>query len=315
MGKVERDADFSPAEPLGEVQEKKPDSTPEPASSEEQDATAVAAKEAEHQADTGPAPRNKRRGRVRLVLFALLPLALAIGAYFYVTGGAVMESENAYVRTDMVAVSTDVSGIVQSVAVHDNQPVKQGDVLFRLDPLPFKLALEKAEGQVGIARAQLEALKGSYAQIETQIDQAKMDVDFYERDFDRKQSLLKRNFASQADYDEAQHNLQDAQQNLASLKTQLAQAAAKLDNHPDYPVEKLSGFKYAVAQRDEAKRQLDHTTVRAHSMASSPTSRRSRSGSILRPPRPHSAWWRRITCGWRRNPKRPSSPMSGPARR
>lgn len=209
------------------------------------------------------AKSGSKRRRVRLMLFALLPLLLAVGGYFYVTGGAVMSTDNAYVRSNIVSVSTDVSGIVRSIDVHDNERVKKGQVLFQLDPLPYKLALEKADGMVGIAAAQLGALKTAYEDMQAQIAQQKMDITYYQRDFDRKKSLVKRSFASQADYDTALHNLQDAQQKLASLKAELAGDAAKLDGHPDWPVTKLSGYLYAVSQRDEAARQLRHTTVRA----------------------------------------------------
>src|SRR5882762_10110272 len=48
----------------------------------------------------------------RPLMYALLPLVLIVGGYFYVTGGAVMSTDNAYVQADMVGLSTDVSGIV-----------------------------------------------------------------------------------------------------------------------------------------------------------------------------------------------------------
>ena len=62
-------------------------------------------------------------------MFALLPVALIAGGYFYVTGGAVMSTDNAYVQADMVGLSTDVSGIVTQVLVHDNQKVAKGEWL------------------------------------------------------------------------------------------------------------------------------------------------------------------------------------------
>jgi len=67
-----------------------------------------------------------------------------------VAGGAVMSTDNAYVQADMVGLSTDVSGIVTEVLVRDNQKVAKGDVLFKLDDLQFRLALNRAEAQIGI---------------------------------------------------------------------------------------------------------------------------------------------------------------------
>src|SRR6266436_3167217 len=106
-----------------------------------------------------PAPKKSWR---RPLMFALLPVALIAGGYFYVTGGAVMSTDNAYVQADMVGLSTDVAGIVTQVLVHDNQKVAKGDILFKLDPLQFQLALDRAEAQVGNTRNDLVALQASY---------------------------------------------------------------------------------------------------------------------------------------------------------
>jgi multidrug resistance efflux pump len=95
----------------------------------------------------------------------LLPLVLIVAGYFYVTGGTVMSTDNAYVQADMVGLSTDVSGIVREVSVHDNQPVAKGDVLFKLDDLQFRLALNRAEAQLGNTRNDLVALQASYRNV------------------------------------------------------------------------------------------------------------------------------------------------------
>ena len=72
------------------------------------------------------AARPSRRRWVRWALFALLPLVLIAGAYWYVTGGQVMSTDDAYVEADKVGIATDVSGIVQEVDVAENQQVPTG---------------------------------------------------------------------------------------------------------------------------------------------------------------------------------------------
>src|SRR5712672_1184029 len=144
----------------------------------------------------------------RPLMFALLPLALIVGGYFYVTGGAVMSTDNAYVQADMVGLSTDVSGIVREVSVHDNQKVAKGDVLFRLDDLPFRLALNRAEAQIGNTRNDLVALQASYRNMQAQVDQAQKDVDFNMVNFKRQEQLLTNNFTPKATYDAARNTLQ-----------------------------------------------------------------------------------------------------------
>jgi membrane fusion protein, multidrug efflux system len=206
---------------------------------------------------------DHRRRRLRWSLFAALPLVLAAGGYFYVSGGAVMSSDNAYVQADKVAVSTDVSGIVKAVDVRDNQPVAAGDLLFELEDQPFRLALTRAEAQLALVRDQIEATKASYRDMQAQIAMATADVDFYTREFDRQQALTKRGVASEQAFDQARHNLQVAQQKVVSLKQQLAGIAANLNQNPDIRIEDHPRYIDALAQRDEAARQLAHTKVRA----------------------------------------------------
>jgi membrane fusion protein (multidrug efflux system) len=209
------------------------------------------------------APRATRRPSVRAALFALLPFALIPGAYWYVTGGQVMSTDDAYVEADKVGVSTDVSGIVQQVDVTENQRVDAGQVLYRLDDLPFQLALRRAEAQVGMVGDALNALKANYRDMQAQIQQAQYDLEYYSTEFRRQQTLLSGGVASQAAFDTARRNLQNAQQKLASLNQQLAAIAANLNGDPDGPVERNPRYLDAVAQRDEAQRQFDHTVVRA----------------------------------------------------
>lgn len=199
----------------------------------------------------------------RTILFALLPLALVIGLIFYATGGRYITTENAYVQADTVGVATDVSGLVKSIDVKDNQQVKIDDVLFRLDDRPYRLALERAEAQLGNVRNDLAALQANYRDMQTQIAQAQADIDYYTVAFKRQQQLATNNFTPQATYDDARHNLAIAQQKLASVREQLAALAANLNGDPEAPTENHPRYRDAQAARDEAARQLSHTIVRA----------------------------------------------------
>ena len=211
----------------------------------------------------GAMPARGRRRWLRPLLFLLLPLALAAGGWQYVTGGQVMSTENAYIRADIVAVSTDISGIVKDVEVQENTAVRAGDVLFKLDDLPFRLAFQRAQAQVGIVIAGLEALKASYRDMQAQIREAQVDADFYAKEQDRQQKLVGSGAASVVILEQAQRNLQSSRQKVASLEQQLAGIVANLAGDPNIAVEKHPRTLEALAQRDEAARQLAHTVVRA----------------------------------------------------
>jgi membrane fusion protein (multidrug efflux system) len=212
---------------------------------------------------TSPTTQRTTVGWVRPALFTLLPLALLAGGYFYVTGGAVIAMNDAYVEADKVGVSTDVSGVVKDVEVAENQRVAAGQVLYRLDDLPFRIALARAEAQVGAVRNDLDALKANYRDMRAQAAQGKNDVAYFQVESGRQQDLLDAHVASQANFDAAHRNLQVARQKAASLDQQLAAIAANLNGDPVGPVERNPRYLDALAQRDEAARQLAHTVVRA----------------------------------------------------
>jgi membrane fusion protein (multidrug efflux system) len=207
--------------------------------------------------------RARRRRILRWALFLLLPIVLIGAGYLYVTGGASMYTEDAYVDADQVGLSTDVSGLVKEVDVAENQHVTAGQVLFRLDPEPFQYKLDEAQAQLGVVRENLNNLKADYRQIHAQIKQAQDQIAYDKLQFRRQQILEREQFAPQTAFDQAQLDLQTAQQQRAQLQQQAASIAAQLDGNPDIPIDEQPQYLQALAQRDEAAWELRHAVVRA----------------------------------------------------
>ncbi|MBS0220071.1 MAG: HlyD family secretion protein [Proteobacteria bacterium] len=207
--------------------------------------------------------RPGSRQRLRAALFALLPLVLIAGGYWYVTGGRVMSTDDAYVEADKVGVSTDVSGLVQDVDVSDNQHVTAGQVLYRLDPRQFQIALDNAKANLAQTALNIEAMKKDYARMLSDTDSQQAQVGLDRINFERDTALLKSNAVSKAIYDQANFTLQADQGKLASLKQQAQEQLARLGGSADLPVTQHPQYLQAKAQVDEAQRQLDHTVVRA----------------------------------------------------
>jgi membrane fusion protein (multidrug efflux system) len=209
------------------------------------------------------APARPKRRWVRGLLFLLLPVALIVGGYEYITGGQIMSTDDAYVEADKVGISTDVSGIVSEVDVTENQAVTAGQILYRLDDQPFQIALKRADAAVGMVADTLNSLKSTYRDQQSQIKQAQNDADYYATEFRRESGLLAAHVASQATVDLARRNLQNAQQKLVSLDQQLGGIAANLNGDPTGAVEQNPRYLEAVAQQAEMARELAHTIVRA----------------------------------------------------
>ena len=216
-----------------------------------------------HPPVTDNSSRRGVREWKRPLLFAVLPIALVAGAYAYTTGGRIVSIDDAYVDTDKVGVSTDIAGTVAEVAVSENQRVAAGQVLYRLDDLPYRLALARGDAHLGMIRDELTTLQDNYRDIQAQVRQGEVDVGFYAAERERQRELLAQHVASRSAFDSADRNLQAAHQKLIALRQQLAGVAASLDGAPDGPVEHNPKYLEAEAQRDEAARQLAHTIVRA----------------------------------------------------
>lgn len=208
-------------------------------------------------------PARRKRQLVRTGLFALMPIALLVAGYLYVTGGQIVSTDNAYIQADRVGVSTDVSGLVATVDVKDNQRVTKGQVLFTLKPEPFRIALASAQAQLGNVRNQILNLKANYNQALAEIDQAQIDLAYYQTNFQRQQTLVNVSAVSKTNFDDAKHALDSTRQKIAVAKATAQMVLAQLGGHIETPVEQQSLYLQAQAAVDEAQRNLDNSVVRA----------------------------------------------------
>jgi membrane fusion protein (multidrug efflux system) len=209
------------------------------------------------------APRSSRRSPVRWALFTLLPLALIAGAYWYVTGGQVMSTDDAYVEADTVGVSTDVSGIVKEINVSENQHVDAGQVLYYLDPRQFEIALENAKANLAQTALTVASMKVDYERMLSDVAAQQAQVGLDQVTFDRDTVLTRSDVVSKANYDQARFTLQADQNKLDSLHQQAGVQLARLAGDPNIPVAQHPQYLQAKAQVDEAQRQLDDSVVRA----------------------------------------------------
>ena len=203
----------------------------------------------------------ERRG-VRFLLLVLGPVVVLAGAaYYYVTGGRYVSTEDAYVEADKVQISSDVPGRVVEVEVGDHQTVGKGALLFRIDDEPYKIALARAEALLVNARNNIEAMKATYRQKQAQLQQAKDSLDFYKRELDRQQKLVSNSYVSVSQYDQARHNYDGAHAQLSAVEQDLAQTLANLGGNPDIKADDHPMVRQAMAQRDQAALDLSHTRI------------------------------------------------------
>ncbi len=213
-----------------------------------------------------PAPvragRRSRLLRPLLMLGGVVALVVAGGAW-WLNGGRFVSIDDAYVQAAKLAVATDVSGIVAQVAVHEGQAVHRGDVLFRLDDKPFRIALDGAKAERAQAALTIEAMKRDYQRLqhEAQARQAQVQAD--QENFSRFAGLVRGGAATRAETDDARFKLAADQQGVEALGVQGQVQLAKLGGDANIDPTQTPSYQQAQARVDEAQRELDHAVVRA----------------------------------------------------
>jgi membrane fusion protein (multidrug efflux system) len=208
-----------------------------------------------------PIAEKKKPRLLRLVLLISVPLLLAlVGGYFWLTSGRYVSTDNAYVQQDKLSVSADVNGPIAEVYVHENQRVKKGDLLFKIDPSRYQVALEQAEAQIAGAQVQVQTMESQLSGTGADIQGATANVTFAQRAFDRQAELLRRGFTTRARYDEMLHGVQEAKERLANARAEAANKRAALASGG---VSNQPAVQAAYAARDRALLDLKRTEVRA----------------------------------------------------
>jgi len=201
---------------------------------------------------------------VRLLFLVVMPVAVAFaGLYMYARGGARVETENAYVKSDIIAVSAEVSGKVTDVAVRDNQYVEQGALLFKLTTSTYELAMRRAQAQMDMVRADVDSLKAGYRSAILERREAQEQIVYLAKQLERQKQLKKHGMGRADQYDEARHNLDVAQVRLASVEERINTVLASLLNNPALPPERHPRYVEARARYQEAANGLEDTQVYA----------------------------------------------------
>jgi len=233
-------ADFSQPPPS------RSDSVPSRKSSAFQPATA---REPQQKAHSAEANNSKPRSRTKPVLAGLGALAFLGAAWFaydYITVGRfIVSTDDAYVGVDMAIIAPKIPANVAEVPIVDNQPVKEGDVLVRLDDGDYRLALDQAQAKLATQTAaittfdaQIKAATATTAQAKAQLESAKATVLKTEADYKRTSALAARDYSTKAALDAAiaardsaraqvdanEAAIDSADANVSVLKAQLNEA-------------------------------------------------------------------------------------------
>jgi membrane fusion protein (multidrug efflux system) len=197
-----------------------------------------------------------------LLLMVVVPVVAVSGGYaLKVSSARYAETDNAYVHAHMIAISADVDGRVIDVRVHENERVSAGQALFKLDPEPLQIAVDRAHADLDESRNHIEGLKSAYRQRQEDLKAAEANLDFTASELRRREKLLAGNVISQSDFDEARNRYRIADNQAASIRQDIARIQSELGGDPDIAPERHPRYRAAQAALAEAELNLRRTTV------------------------------------------------------
>ena len=201
---------------------------------------------------------------VRVFLVVAFPFALAlIGGALWLQGGRTVGTDDAYVKADIDENAPEVSGRILEDLVRDHQQIAAGTPLLKLDPVPFQLALDKADAELDNARTAVETARAQWAETQSELAELQSQADYMEKQLARQQALAATGVAAVAKLEEAQNAAAVAHDRIAVMKRRLARMRAALDGDPDMPTDRHPPVREKRAARDAAALDLARTVVRA----------------------------------------------------
>lgn len=206
--------------------------------------------------------KPKRSWLRPVLMFGVPAIVLAIVGYFWFTGGTSVSTDNAYVSQDKVSVSSDVAGRIVNVAVKENQVVKKGDLLFEIDPEPYRIAVMSAQAAIAAAQVNVQTLQTSYAGTGADIEAARDGLIAAQQDYTRQAALMKQGFTTRARLEQSEHGLEQARATVARANADAAEARSKLSTGSAGENPQL-----AAARVQLAKAQLDLSRTKVYAPA------------------------------------------------
>ncbi len=190
---------------------------------------------------------------IRLFFIVVLPILLAlVGLYFYSHGGELVETENAYVKSDVIMVSPELPGRVTNVEVVDNQYIEKGALLFAIEYQGHVVDQEKATAQMNMVRVEVAGLKADHQAAKVERQEVLSHIAFLEKQFKRQQRLQEAGMGRADQYDEALYQLELAKAKLVTLDEKIKKILAGLMGDASLNPEKHPKYLEAKATFDRA---------------------------------------------------------------
>jgi membrane fusion protein, multidrug efflux system len=216
--------------------------------------------------NTKSAANPRRPSYARMISFAIIAIGIAMGLYVEHASSVHPSTDDVTIDADVVHVASAVSGRISELPITENAKVSKGDLLFRVDPEPYRLAVEQAEAELGVAvgaldtrRRTISTDKSNATIASEQVKRARRNLELADRTVERLRPLVAKAYVPAQQFDQAQTAQRDAATSLQQARHQESAALSAVGTE-DAATAAIQARRAALAI---AKRALDDTVVRA----------------------------------------------------
>jgi membrane fusion protein, multidrug efflux system len=220
-------------------------------------------------------PEEKRPSFIRrhpfwILIGVVAVVVVAIVGYFawLIYFHPYESTDDAFVDARSFSLAAKVSGYVDEVPVTDNQHVQAGDIILKIDPRDYQIALDQANGQVGVAKASVASAEAQIASSGASIDEAKAQqnssaaaLQYAQDESTRQQQLVKTGAGTIQTSQQATSQLRQAQANFAQAEASVTSALKNKASAEAQKASAVATLLQAQAQVEEAQQNLKYTTI------------------------------------------------------
>ena len=201
---------------------------------------------------------------LRPILLGGIPGIAALAVLlFWLWGGRYIATENAYVKAHIAQISPEIAGRILEVFVHDHADVKAGDVLFTIDPEPYRVTLAKAEAELDSIRSQVRTLIATWYEAKSELQEAESKVAYWNAQLARQKTLTERGIVSSSKFEEVENNATAAVDRVSVVRKKVERVATQLMGDVNRPVDEHPMVREKQAERERAALDLTRTVIRA----------------------------------------------------
>ncbi len=217
--------------------------------------------------ETEDEPKGRfRRVLMRIFLLIVVPaMAVTAAGFYWLQGARYISTENAYVKTDIAKLAAEVSGRAVEVRAHAHMQVNEGDVLVKVDPRPFEIALSRAQAELDAARQEVETTRATLAEAHQELEEAQDRAAYYRKRYERQKTLAKRGIIAETRGDELENDANAATDRVDMARQKIQRIMASLGGVPSRPVDEHPLVRAKIAALEKAKLDLERTVVKAPS--------------------------------------------------